>query len=162
MTILLIFLGAVLLAAGLVGCVLPVLPGPPLSFVGLLLQWAALDFQPESYAATTLIVLGALSILVTVLDFVVPIWGAKRYGASKLGIWGSVLGMLIGMIFFPPFGMLLGAYLGALGAEFFIGKPESHAFKAAWGVFIGTLAGVGMKLAVSIAIGVVFVGELLA
>jgi len=143
MTPLLVLLGALLLRAGLVGCVLPVLPGPPLSFAGLLLQWAALDFRPESYATTTLFVLGALSLLVTVHDFVVPIWGARLYGASRLGIWGSVLGMLIGLVFFPPFGMLLGAYLGALGAEFFLGKPESHAFKAAWGVFIGTLAGKG-------------------
>ena len=116
MELLLLVLGALFLVAGLVGCILPVLPGPPLSFVGLLLQWAALDFRPDTYGGVTILVLGALSVLVTVLDFVAPAWGAKRYGASRIGVWGSVLGMLIGLVFFPPFGMLVGAFLGALGS----------------------------------------------
>jgi uncharacterized protein YqgC (DUF456 family) len=160
--VLLLSIGSLLLATGLVGCVLPVLPGPPLSFAGLLLQWAAFDFQADTYGGITILVLGALSILVTVLDFVAPAWGAKRYGASKVGVWGSVLGMLIGFVFFPPFGMLVGAFLGALGAEFVAGKAENDAMRAAWGVFIGTMAGVAMKLAVSVATVLVFVRELFA
>ena len=69
--------------------------------------------------------------------------------------------MLVGMLFFPPFGMLAGAFLGALAGEFLVGKAEREAAKAAWGVFVGTLAGIGLKLAVSIAIAMLYVVELL-
>lgn len=157
----LILIGALLVIAGVIGCVLPVLPGPPLSFVGLVLLWWARAWQPESFGGTEVAVLGVLATLVTVLDLVLPVWGAKRYGASKAGLWGSVLGMVGGLLFFPPFGMLAGAFLGALAGEFLVGKAERDAAKAAWGVFLGTIAGVGLKLAVSIAIGVIYVLELL-
>ncbi len=161
MEIVLIILGFVLLLTGLVGCVLPVLPGPPISFVGLVLLWWARGWEAESFGWPAVIVLALLSIVVTIVDMVVPVWGAKKYGASKSGIWLSVLGMLVGMIFFPPFGMLIGAFAGALAGELLVGKREGEAAKAAWGVFVGTMAGVGLKLAVSIAICVVYVIELL-
>ena len=134
--------------------------GPPLGFVGLILLWWARAWQAEAFGVLEVAVLGGLAAAVTVLDFVLPVWGAKRYGASKLGLWGSIIGMLVGMLFFPPFGMLLGAFLGALAGEFLVGKREREAAKAAWGVFVGTMAGVGLKLAVSIAIAVVYVLEL--
>lgn len=157
----LIILGALLLLTGLVGCVLPVLPGPPISFAGIVLLWWARDWHAESFGWPAMIVLGLLALVVTILDFVVPAWGAKRYGASRIGVWLSVLGMLIGMVFFPPFGMLVGAFAGALGGELLVGKREGEAARAAWGVFVGTMAGIGLKLAVSMAITVVYVMELL-
>lgn len=157
----LIILGALLLLTGLVGCVLPVLPGPPISFAGIVLLWWARDWHAESFGWPAMIVLGLLALVVTILDFVVPAWGAKRYGASRIGVWLSVLGMLIGMVFFPPFGMLVGAFAGALGGELLVGKREGEAARAAWGVFVGTMAGIGLKLAVSMAITVVYVIELL-
>ncbi len=161
MSVVLIILGIILLLGGLVGCILPVLPGPPISFVGLLLLWWARDGQADSFGWITLAVLGVLTIVVTVIDLVVPVWGAKRYGASKSGIWLSVLGMLVGMVVFPPFGMLIGAFVGALAGELLVGKTEGEATKAAWGVFVGTMAGVGLKLAVCVAITVIYVAELL-
>ena len=157
----LILLGALLVVAGIVGCVLPVLPGPPLSFAGLLLRWWARGWSAGSFGWVEVTVLGLFAALVTVLDLVLPVWGAKRHGASRPGLWGSVIGMLVGLLFFPPFGMLLGAFLGALGAELLIGKRERDAAKAAWGVFVGTMAGIGLKLAVSVAIAAVYVLELL-
>ncbi|MDA1196002.1 MAG: DUF456 domain-containing protein [Planctomycetota bacterium] len=162
MVTVLILLGLLLLLVGLVGCVLPVLPGPPISFAGLLLLWWARDGSAATFGWPALVVLGVLTIVVTVLDFVVPAWGAKRYGASKTGVWLSVVGMLVGLVMFPPFGMLVGAFAGALAGELMIGKREGDAARAAWGVFIGTLAGVGLKLAVSLAISVVYVLELFA
>ena len=159
--IVLVVLGILLLITGLVGCVLPVLPGPPISFGGLVLLWAARDWQAESFGWPLVVTFGILALVVTVLDFVVPAWGAKRYGASRTGVWLSVLGMLVGMVFFPPFGMLVGAFAGALGGELLVGKREGEATRAAWGVFVGTMAGIGMKLVVSIAITVVYVIELL-
>lgn len=157
-----LLLAGLLMGAGIIGCILPVLPGPPLSFVGLLLQWWASDPQPVTYGWTTVIVLGLLAALVTALDLLAPVYGAKRYGASRAGIWGSILGLLIGMIFFPPFGMIVGAFVGALGGEWLVGKSDGDAMKAAWGVFLGTMAGVVLKLVVSIAVLVVFLGELFA
>ena len=160
MEIVLIVLGILLLLTGLVGCVLPVLPGPPISFVGLILLWWARDWQAESFGWPAILVFGLLTVVVTVLDFVVPAWGAKRYGASKSGVWLSILGMLVGMVFFPPFGMLVGAFAGALAGELLVGKREGEAAKAAWGVFVGTMLGIGLKLAVSMGILVVYVIEL--
>ena len=153
-------IAGILMGAGLVGCVLPVLPGPPLSFLGLLLQWWAAGWEAESYGWITVLVLAVLAALVTALDFIAPVYGAKRYGASKAGLWGSIVGLLIGMIFFPPFGMILGAFLGALGGEWMVGKSDREAMRAAWGVFMGTMVGIVLKLTVSVAILVVFLIEL--
>ena len=72
----------------------------------------------------------------------------------------SVLGMLVGMIWFPPFGLILGALAGALLGEFLVGKSEKEALRAAWGVFVGTMLGIGLKLIVSLAITIYFVVEL--
>jgi len=160
--VVLILLGALLVVTGMVGCVLPVLPGPPLGFAGLILLWWARDWSAAGFGWVEVVVLGALAALVTALDFVLPLWGAKRHGASRTGLWGSVVGTLVGMLFFPPFGMLLGAFCGALAGELLVGKREGDAAKAAWGVFVGTMAGIGLKLAVSIAIAVVYVLELLS
>jgi uncharacterized protein YqgC (DUF456 family) len=161
-TILLIILGAVLVVAGLVGCVLPVLPGPPLGVAGLVLLWLARGWEAATFGGLEVAILAALAVGVTVPDFVLPAIGAKRYGASKSGVWGSVLGMIVGMFTLGPFGMLIGAFLGALAFEVISGKESGPAMRAAWGVFVGTVAGIVMKLAVSGAITVFFVREVFA
>ncbi len=160
--IVLVVSGIVLLFAGLVGCVLPILPGPPLSYVGLVLLWGARSWEAHTFGTATMLLLGGLTIAVTVLDYVAPVIGAQRFGASRAGIWGSVVGMIIGMIFFPPFGMLVGAFLGAVAGEVASGKQGSEALRAAWGVFVGTVAGIILKLAVSVAIAVYFVIEVVS
>ena len=155
-------LGALLLLAGFVGCVLPVLPGPPLSFVAILLIFGAQGWQAETFGVTTVIVLGGAAVLVTILDFVTPLWGAKKYGASRMGIVGSIAGMIAGAIFFPPSGLILVAFVGALAGELIEGKQGSEATRAAWGVFIGTVIGILLKLGVCVAITVYWVREILA
>ena len=147
MMIALVILGLILSLIGLAGCILPVVPGPPLSFVALIILSIAKGWQVFSPAF--LWIMAGITILVTVLDYVVPAAGAKKYGASKFGVWGSVLGMLIGLFFFPPWGMLVGAFLGALVGELIVGKKGRQALKAGWGVFVGNLVGVGLKLAAS-------------
>jgi hypothetical protein len=142
--------------------VLPVVPGPPLSFAAILLLFGTQGWQAETFGTTTLIVLGSAAVLVTILDFVTPIWGAKKYGASRMGIVGSIAGMIAGAIFFPPFGLIPGAFAGALAGELIEGKKGSEATRAAWGVFIGTVAGILMKFAVCVAITIYWVRELLA
>ena len=142
-----IIIGALFILLGLAGCVLPVLPGPPLSFVGLLLLALINHFLPP-LTPTLMIVMAIITLAVTVAEYILPLVSAKRYGASKWGIWGSVLGMAIG-IFFSPFGMLLGAFIGAVAVEWLVQKEKGRAIKAGWGVFIGSLVGTALKLGAS-------------
>jgi hypothetical protein len=90
-----------------------------------------------------------LTIVVTVLDYVVPAAGAKKFGASKSGFWGAVIGMLVGIIFFPPLGIIIGAFLGAIVGEMIVGKQTHDAIKAGWGVFVGVMFGMLLKLIAS-------------
>src|SRR5262245_42319056 len=142
-------LGILTALAGLAGCVLPILPGPPLSWAGLFCVWAARGFDARSFSDTTAFVLLGATAAVTALDFVAPLVGAKRYGATRAGVWGSVAGMLLGMFFFPPFGMILGAFAGAFAGELLAGQATGPALKASWGTFLGTLIGTIAKLVVS-------------
>jgi len=142
-----IIIGAILILLGLVGCILPVLPGPPLSFIGLLLLALINHFSPP-LTPTLITVMALTTLAVTVAEYILPLVSAKRYGASKWGIWGSMVGMTIG-IFFSPFGVLLGAFIGAVAVEWLIQKDKRQALKAGWGVFIGTLMGTVLKVGVS-------------
>jgi len=158
LSVLLVILGIVLLAAGLVGCILPILPGPPIAFLALIC--VSIDQGWQTYSALEWAVLGALVILVTILDFLVPMMGAKKYGASRTAIWISVVGMVVGLILFPPFGMLIGAFVGAFLGELMAGKGSAEALRPAWGVFVGTVVGTGLKLAVCGVIAFYFVAAL--
>jgi uncharacterized protein YqgC (DUF456 family) len=142
-----IAIGSILMLLGLAGSILPILPGPPLSFIGLLLLALVKHFSPPLTPALV-IILAVVTIFVIVMDYVIPLLGAKRYGASKWGVWGSVLGMAIG-IFWSPFGMLVGAFVGAVLVEWFVGKEKGGALRAGWGVVMGTLFATILRLGVS-------------
>jgi uncharacterized protein YqgC (DUF456 family) len=141
----LIILGLIMAFAGIVGCILPVLPGPILSYLSLLtISWIK-NWEP--FSTTFLIIMAGLAIALTILDYIVPAAGAKKYGASKLGIWGSVVGMIIGLFFIPPWGIFIGTFLGALVGELLTGKAMNKALRVGWGVFVGNMVGIGLKLA---------------
>lgn len=143
----LLVLSILLIITGLLGCVLPVLPGPPFSFLGLLL----LHFTKfADFTVTLLIVTAVLAIIVTVLDYVVPIWGTKKFGGSKAGQWGATIGMIIGMLFLGPLGLIFGPLVGAIIGELIKGTESRQALRAGFGAFIGFLLGVGLKLAASL------------
>jgi uncharacterized protein YqgC (DUF456 family) len=142
-----IFMGSILMLLGLAGSILPILPGPPLSFIGLFVLALLKHFSPP-LTPTLVIILAIVAILVVVMDYITPLIGAKRYGASKWGVWGSVLGMAIG-IFWSPFAMLVGAFIGAVVAELLVGKKKGEALRAGWGVVIGTLFATILRLGVS-------------
>jgi len=141
-------IGSILMIVGFVGCVLPVLPGPPISFIGLFLLALVQRFSPP-LTVTLMIIMAVMAIAVSAMDYVIPSLGAKRYGASKWGIWGSVIGMIVGIFFFPPFGMLIGAFLGAIAGEWLKGKRGWAALRAGQGILMGVILGVVVKLAAS-------------
>jgi uncharacterized protein YqgC (DUF456 family) len=145
MDILFITLALFFIVLGLLGCILPVIPGPPLSFIGILL----LHFSPSVHFTSNFLILWAfIAIAVTALDYIVPIWGTKKYGGTKYGTWGSMIGLIIGL-FFGPTGIIAGPFLGALVGELIGGRESQDAFKAAKGAFVGFLLGVGLKLIAS-------------
>ncbi|MDO9566692.1 MAG: DUF456 domain-containing protein [Candidatus Desulfaltia sp.] len=129
------------------GCVLPVIPGPSISFLSLIILSYAKNWEP--FSSTFLIIMAGLTILVTILDYVVPAGGAKKYGASKWGVMGAMAGMLIGVFMFPPWGMILGAFMGAFAGELLARKDGAKALQAGFGAFIGIMVGTGLKLAFS-------------
>ncbi|WP_028668038.1 DUF456 domain-containing protein [Runella zeae] len=142
MDILLLILGIAGLLVGLAGAVLP-LPGPPLSFVGLL----CLHFSKYAeFSQFTLYTLGIVTLIISVLDYYVPIWGVKKFGGTNYGAWGSTVGLLIGFFFVPAIGIFLGAFLGALIGELIGGMAADKALKAAFGSFLGFLGGITMKV----------------
>ncbi|MCL2233151.1 MAG: DUF456 domain-containing protein [Treponema sp.] len=147
MDILLVVLAFVFLVAGLLGAIIPVIPGPPLSFAGLLvLQWSG----HAGFTVAFLLLWAFIAAAVTILDYVLPSFMTKRFGGSRAAAIGSFLGLLAGMFFFPPFGLILGPFLGAFAGELINSNSNgAKAFKVALGSFIAFLAGSGAKLVVS-------------
>jgi uncharacterized protein YqgC (DUF456 family) len=142
----LLILALVLILIGLIGCILPIIPGPPLSYSGLLL----LHFTKfGDFNFTFLIIMASVAIIVTILDYIVPIWGTKRFGGSKAGIWGATIGLVLGIFVLPPIGIIIGPLVGAIIAETLRGKDFNKSLRAGFGSLIGFALGIGLKLATS-------------
>ena len=153
-----VVMGAILVLLGILGGFLPVLPGPPLGFAGLLL----LHFTSlAEFSVTFLVVMGVIVLLVSILDYLVPILGAKRFGGSRLGVVGCVVGLLLGIFIFPPFGIIIGPFLGAIIGELINGDDLNKAVKSGFGSFLGYLFGTGIKLALSFVMAYFYVERLL-
>ncbi len=142
----LIGLGAIFIIGGLLGCVLPIIPGPPLSYVGLLLLHFTQKFE---FSSRFLIIWAVITAVVYALDYVIPAWGTKKFGGSKRGVWGSIIGLIVGLMFFPPFGLIIGAFVGAVVGELTSGKDSGAALKSGFGSFLGFLTGTILKLITS-------------
>ena len=141
--ILWIIVGAIFIFVGLIGCFVPIIPGPPLGYVGLLMLQL---LEEPAFTTRFLLIWAAITAIVTFLDYVIPVYGTKKFGGSKRGVWGSVIGLIIGIFFFPPFGIIIGPLLGALVGELSAGKASAAAIKSAFGSFVGFLAGTLIKL----------------
>ena len=139
--ILLIIIGFLCLLTGLAGCILPALPGPPLAYAGMLL----LHFTERAQFTTTeLLVWFVLVIIVQVLDYFVPLLGAKYSGGSRWGERGCLAGTLIGL-FFMPWGIILGPFLGAVIGELLGGREAKDALRSGFGSLLGFLLGTFIK-----------------
>lgn len=152
----LVIIGLLIMILGIIGCMVPVLPGPPLSFLGLLL----LHFTRFGHFTTwTLIIFAGIAVAVSVLDYLVPIWGTKKFGGSKYGTRGAAVGLIVGF-FLGPVGIIIGPLLGAFIGEMIFKDDFYYAVKAGFGSLIGFLTGVGLKLAASFIMTFYFVRAL--
>ncbi|KLD76871.1 DUF456 domain-containing protein [Xanthomonas hyacinthi] len=139
---------ALLVALGLAGVVLPALPGMPLLFAGLLLAAWADGFQRVGWVMLT--VLGVLTLLSFLVDFLATVFGAKRVGASRKALWGSVVGSVAGLLFMP-IGLFVGPFVGALAGEYWHGRQLQQAAKVGLGTWLGIVLGTAAKLALALA-----------
>ena len=145
MDILLLIIGFLIVLTGILGSILPVLPGPIASWAGLLLLYLTKAI-PMNW--TVLGITFGVAILVSIIDYVLPILGTKKFGGSNYGVNGAMVGLLFG-IFFGPLGIIAGPFLGAFFGELLKDHKDSKkAFKAAVGSFIGFLSSTLLKLAV--------------
>lgn len=136
---------------GIVGSVVPVLPGPPISWIGLLLLFFS-NTVDTPVGLFALIFCGILATVITVLDFILPSKVVKLFGGHKAAEWGALIGMILGIIL-TPIGMLLGSFLGALIAELIFEKPGfARSLKAASGAFLAFIVGIGIKLIYGVSI----------
>lgn len=138
-----ILLGWVCIVIGILGCFLPVLPGPPLAYLALFCAYATGDHCAPSTG--TLIVSGIAVVTVLILDYIVPALGAKKFKCSRGGVVGCAVGTVIGL-FFLPFGAILGPFVGALVGESLSGKSFPSALLGATGALLGYLFGIILKL----------------
>ncbi len=141
MDIVLIILGIFCLVGGLAGCILPMLPGPPLAYAGMLL----LHFTDQvQFTTTQLLVWLALVAVIQALDYFVPLLGTKYSGGSKWGTRGCLVGTIAGL-FFMPWGLIAGPFLGAFIGELLGGKETVQALKSGFGSLLGFLFGTVVK-----------------
>jgi uncharacterized protein YqgC (DUF456 family) len=153
----LLVFGIIFMIIGLLGCILPIIPGPPFSFIGLLL----LQFTRfGDFTFSFLAIMGFVALAVTIIDYIVPVWGTKKFGGSKAGIWGATIGLVLGIFFLPPIGIILGPLAGAIIAESIKGKEFNKSFIAGLGSLFGFLMGVAFKLIASFVMTYYFVVEL--
>lgn len=151
MDYLLLTIGLICCIVGIIGSIIPGLPGHPLNFIALLLmQWV--NHQPGT---GTLIVYGLLTVLILVLDYFIPVITAKKYGATRAGIIGSMIGMVAGM-FLTPIGMILGVFLGAMLGDLYSGRSTSDATRSGLATLLGTLLSTGFKVILALLMTGVF------
>ncbi|MEX2232370.1 MAG: DUF456 domain-containing protein [Cyclobacteriaceae bacterium] len=153
MDVLWLVFGVILMLAGLAGCILPFLPGPPLCYIALLIQ--QLQSSPP-YTAKFLFIWGGIALVITGLDYVIPLYGTKKFGGTKYGMWGCVIG-LIGGLWLGPLGLIIGPFAGAFIGELIGNAKSNNALRAALGSFVGFLLGTLLKLIVCFVMGWYFI-----
>ncbi|MFL1682467.1 DUF456 domain-containing protein [Coprobacter secundus] len=157
MDIFLIIVSALCLIVAFIGSIVPILPGPPLAFVGMLILQAT-----DKVQFSTMLLCGWLVVILIaqVLDYLIPIWTTRFCGGSKWGTRGCVAGTLVGMFLFPPWGIIIGPFLGAFLGEIMGGNDTVYACKSGLGAFLGFITGTLFKLAICIYFTFYFISAL--
>ena len=158
MDYILLALGVFLALAGFFGCFVPVIPGPPLSFLSLLMlqftRWG-------DFSTTFMVVMAVLAVAAVILDYLVPAWGTKKFGGTKRGTWGATIGVCVGMFFGLP-GIVFCPLIGAFIGEYTGNNDTDRSLYAALGSFVGIMTGLVLKLILSGTMIYYFVKEFLA
>lgn len=142
--IILLIVGFLLMLAGIAGAILPVIPGTPISWLGLLMIYLTSVVAMDWWF---LGITGFIAISIYILDYIIPAIGTKKMGGSKAGAWGAIIGLFAGIIAPIPFGIIIGPFAGAFIGELLVTKSDSKvALKAALGSFIGFLSSTLIKL----------------
>lgn len=144
-----IIITALIMFTGLAGTLLPFLPGIPIIYGGYLFYGLVTGWQ--DYGLRAMVAWGLVVGVVTLLDFYAGSIGAKKYGASKLAFWGSIIGGIVGVIFGNLLGIIVGPFAGAIAGELVAGKSLRDAFRSGWGTIVGFVGGNIVKIAVAIA-----------
>ena len=144
MDILLMVLAFLLLVASIVGCVLPVLPGPPLAYTGILLLHLT---DKVHFTTHQLIIWLVVVVVLQVVDYITPLLGSKYSGGTSFGNRGCIAGTILGM-FFMPWGLIIGPFVGAIAGEMMGGQNLTQAIRAGIGTLLGYLFGTLMKVVV--------------
>lgn len=148
MEYILLILSLILMITGILGSFLPVLPGPPISWIGLLCIFFIKDI-PFHYWLLGITL--TITIVISILDYLIPAQGTKKFGGSTYGIWGTNIGLIVGLIAPIPLGFLIGPFVGALIGELLFDRGNlTRALKAATGSIIGFLVSTFMKFVVTI------------
>lgn len=142
MDIFLIILAGIFIVISIIGSIVPGLPGPPIGMIGVILLHIT---DKVDISLTTLIVCAVLTILVSILDYYLPIYSTKKFGGSKFAVRGSIIGMVVGFLF-TPIGVILGTFLGAVIGELLNGSDMVNSLKIGSVTFWGTILGLGIKL----------------
>jgi uncharacterized protein YqgC (DUF456 family) len=157
MDIFLLIAGCICMLVGVAGSLLPVLPGLPVSYVGLLLLHAS---SYGDFSRNFLIVWALIVAVMIVIEYLIPKWGTKKYGGTKAGQRGALIGTIAGLFVFPPFGLIIGPFAGAFIGELMVDINNSDkAFRSAWGSLMGFLAGSLLKVVVALVMLFYFVKE---
>lgn len=141
-------IAVVFFTVGIIGTVLPALPGAPLIWVGMLIYGIFVKFNnlPWTFFAGQ----GIVVVLLFTIDYLAGLWGVKRYGGSRAAAWGSIWGGLLGMVLMGPFGLIIGPFAGAVAGELYQKNNLNKAFLVGFGSLIGFLGGTALKLVIEI------------
>jgi uncharacterized protein YqgC (DUF456 family) len=145
----LLIIASILAILGIIGSIVPALPGPILGYGALILLY--LSRGSDGITPVSLGVFGVFLGFVTLIGYVAPIWGARFSGASRRGVWGAVAGSILGLVLFMPLGLFLGAFLGAILGELSTGKDWSAALKAGIGTLLGSVMVIFLQTVFAIA-----------
>ena len=150
------FIAFTLLILGFIGAILPIIPGPILTYLGLLLVHL---FTELTFSTTELVLYAIITILVFLSDYILQFIGVKKFGGGNYSIYGTIIGVIAGL-FFPPIGLIIGPFIGAFAGALMDNKRNNEAMVIAFGALIGFVFGSFIKIIYSLAIIYIVIDKL--